>query len=251
MERGTIAYISDIGASGVKALFVAGASVTALFFFLTLLVIRFNIKLKRRLEWWTDALSLLFGTMGAVALVLLTVFDTKRYTSLHRLFLFLFMLGVVLSAIFTTIEYRRLGRTYGEQKVLRMSYQAKRAIFIIELLLSIAFGVTMYKKMQNAAAILEWLIAFIFTFYVLSFFFDLRPSAGTHAMRVLTNDGRMDEAEMGSSSDLENGSRAPVMQQTHGANTYGAHTYGNSAPVHLNEEYRAPAPVALNNQYRR
>ncbi len=37
----------------------------------------------------------------------------------------------------------------------------------------------MFRKVTNVAAVLEWLIAFVFTFYVLSFFFDLRPKART------------------------------------------------------------------------
>lgn len=232
MERGTIAYISDIGASGLKPLFIAGCSVTAFFFFLSLLSVRFHIVLQRRLENWLDILSLGFGTMGAVSLILLSVFDTLHHSGLHRLFLFLFMLGVILSAIFTTIEYRRLGKTYAEQKVLRYSYNAKRFIFSIEFLLSIAFGVSMYKKKQNAAAILEWVIAFIFTFYVLSFFFDLRPSAGTQALRVLTNDGRMEGGN--GSGDLEGGLRegsAPNMTEVYGVPV---------APVDLNEGRSPP-----------
>lgn len=44
---------------------------------------------------------------------------------------------------------------------------------------SIAFGVTLYTKTSNAAGVLEWVVAFIFTFYMLSFFFDLRPKART------------------------------------------------------------------------
>ena len=64
---------------------------------------------------------------------------------------------------------------------------------------SIAFGVCLYKKKQNVGAIIEWsmfmflskqkdlltlllVIGFIFTFYVFSFFIDLRPSVGTHVL---------------------------------------------------------------------
>lgn len=46
-----------------------------------------------------------FGSfVGGVGLVLLSIFDTKRHPSLHRGFLLLFMIGVAISAIFTTIE---------------------------------------------------------------------------------------------------------------------------------------------------
>lgn len=40
-------------------------------------------------------------------------------------------------------------------------------------ILAIAFGTTMDTH-NNVAAVLEWVIAFGFTFYLLTFFFDLR-----------------------------------------------------------------------------
>jgi len=174
-----IAYISDIGADVLKPLFATGCCLTAVFFFASLLSMRRNHALIRRLERTLDALSLVAGLVGAVCLVLLAVFDTRRHPSLHRLFLLLFMMGVVFSALFTTVEYRRLGKTFTQHTVLGWSYRFKQGIVAVEVVLSVAFGVTMYRKLHDTAAILEWLIAFAFTFYVLSFFFDLRPAART------------------------------------------------------------------------
>jgi hypothetical protein len=233
------------GGGILKPLFVTGCSITSAFFFLSLLSVRFHHALKRRLERILDMLSLLTGVMGAVSLILLSVFDTLRYTMLHRLFLFLFMLGIILSAIFTTIEYRRLGKTHAEQRILTYSYNAKRCVFSLEFLLSIAFGVSMYKKKQNAAAILEWVIAFVFTFYVLSFFFDLRPSAGTRVMRVLTNDGRMAEEAGAGNSDLEGGGLrdGSEMEQTYGPPVSIGPTESSSD---VEVQQRQAAPIALN-----
>ncbi|RPA92185.1 hypothetical protein L873DRAFT_1710988 [Choiromyces venosus 120613-1] len=180
MNRGqNIAYISDIGANVLKPLFVTGCSITAVGFVFSLAFMRRNHALKSRLENTMDWLALATGSLGAVSLIFLSVFDTQRHVSLHRLFLFLFMLGVVLSAIFTTVEYWRLGRTYTEHPILKKSYWIKTGIIVIEVALSVAFGTTMYKKKANVAAVLEWLVAFFFTFYVLSFFYDLRPKART------------------------------------------------------------------------
>lgn len=44
--------------------------------------------------------------LGGIGLILLSIFDTLRYQMLHRVFLFIFMLGVTLSAIFTIVEVR-------------------------------------------------------------------------------------------------------------------------------------------------
>ncbi|CUS13776.1 unnamed protein product [Tuber aestivum] len=175
----TIAYISDIGANVLKPLFVTGCAIAAVGFVFSLAFMRRNHALRSRLESTMDWLALATGSLGAVSLILLSVFDTQRHSSLHKLFLFLFMLGVVLSAVFTTVEYWRLGRTYVEHPILRKSYWTKTGIIIIEVGLSIAFGTTMYKRKSNAAAVLEWLVAFFFTFYVISFFYDLRPKART------------------------------------------------------------------------
>ncbi|RPA83299.1 hypothetical protein BJ508DRAFT_413498 [Ascobolus immersus RN42] len=177
-----IAYISDVGAYKLKPLFVTGCSITGVFLFLSLLSVRVNHKLTSRTERWFDVLSILAVLMGSVGLILLSVFDTRRHPSLHRLFLFLFMLGLILSAVFTTIEFRKIGKTFAEQKVIRWSYLGKRYLLALEFFLSIAFGVCLYKKKQNVGAVIEWVIAFIFTFYVLSFFIDLRPSVGTRVL---------------------------------------------------------------------
>lgn len=45
--------------------------------------------------------------------------------------------------------------------------------------LAIAFGVCNFKKAANAAAVLEWAVAFIFTFYIFSFYVDLFPAVRT------------------------------------------------------------------------
>jgi len=42
--------------------------------------------------------------IGGLGLLLLSIFDTKRYSSAHRAFLLVFIIGVALSAIFTILE---------------------------------------------------------------------------------------------------------------------------------------------------
>jgi len=57
------------------------------------------------------------------------------------------------------------------------------------------FIATNFKKIWNVAAVFEWIVAFVFTFYVLSFFIDLIPAVhGKHyaskqtAMEMEAND---------------------------------------------------------------
>ena len=134
-QEGNIAYISDVGASYLKPLFIVGCSVTAVCFFLSLLVERWLRHTGRYVGWVTycvlsnkiriiDSLmptmrrrELVLGVLAAISafiggagLILLSVFDTAQYTTPHRVFLLVFMMGVSLSAIFTVVEVESIVR---------------------------------------------------------------------------------------------------------------------------------------------
>jgi hypothetical protein len=194
------------------------------------------------------SLLAIFGSfIGGLGLILLTIFDTRRLESLHRIFLLIFVLGVALSAGFTCLEvcpkatshrfwspnvmlqFRWISKDFEEIRKLKQAYCAKAIIVTILVSLSIGFGVALYygnKRGGNPeraiyvggaswvrvlflrthmltvfTAILEWLIAFGFVFYLLTFYFDLRMSKGMHKgdlnkgrlmaiRRMLANGGR-------------------------------------------------------------
>jgi hypothetical protein len=50
---------------------------------------------------------------------------------------------------------------------------------LVELSLAIAFGVLSDKNHYNRAAVIEWIISFIYTFYVWSFAIDFIPAVRT------------------------------------------------------------------------
>jgi hypothetical protein len=60
----------------------------------------------RRREQVLSSLAILGSFIGGLGLILLTIFDTKRHPSLHRVFLLIFMVGVAMSAIFSVLEVR-------------------------------------------------------------------------------------------------------------------------------------------------
>jgi uncharacterized membrane protein YdcZ (DUF606 family) len=110
-----IAYISDVGASTLKPLFIAGCVLTTV-----LLDVSFGadrwLRHKGRLapnttrgEKVLSGLTIVFAVVGTVGLILLSVFDTARYPRQHNVFLLLFIAGYVLSAVFICWEYQRLG----------------------------------------------------------------------------------------------------------------------------------------------
>ncbi|KAH9910013.1 Frag1/DRAM/Sfk1 family-domain-containing protein [Xylariomycetidae sp. FL2044] len=184
MEDGqTIAYISDVGAQELKPLFVAGCIITTLFLDLSFGSDRW-LRHRGRLvpntstfEKVLSGLTIAFAVVGTVGLTCLSGFDTYHYPMLHDIFLLLFIAGYLLSAIFICWEYQRLGKKNRHHRILKASFWIKLIFVIVELLLAIAFAVCNFRDMWNAAAVLEWTIAFIFSFYIWSFFIDLYPAA--------------------------------------------------------------------------
>ncbi|KAF7773333.1 hypothetical protein Agabi119p4_5500 [Agaricus bisporus var. burnettii] len=182
-QEGSIAYISDIGASSLKPLFIAGCSITAACFFFSLILERFFrhtgrlVGYVRRRERILSIFAIIGSFIGGLGLILLSIFDTGRFTSAHRAFLLVFIVGVALSAIFTILEFYFLSRDFAELRELRFAYIMKAVIALTLICLAIAFGITLYRD-KDAGAVLEWLIAFGFTLYLLTFFYDLRLSKG-------------------------------------------------------------------------
>jgi len=186
MESGqTIAYISDIGAFGLKPLFITGSVITTVSLDLGLMAdrwLRHMGRLAPNTSLTQKALSIIaivLAVAGACGLILLSIFDTYHHSRLHDGLLLLFILGYILSAIFLCAEYQRLGIHYRNHRSLRISFWAKLTFIIVEILLAIVFASTSYTHHRNVAAVIEWVIALIFTFYVLSFLLDLLPSVRT------------------------------------------------------------------------
>jgi hypothetical protein len=186
MEPGQrIAYISDIGAFGLKPLFVAGSSVTTVFLVLAFIAERWLRHTGRLLpnthtsQKILSGFSIVCAVAGAAGLILLSVFDTYRHPRLHDGFLLLFIAGYIISAIFLCAEYQRLGIHYRRHRILRISFWVKLTFILVELAFAIVFIATNFTHKRNIGAVFEWIVAFTFTFYVLSFLLDLLPSVQT------------------------------------------------------------------------
>jgi len=177
-----IAYISDVGAFGLKPLFITGSVVTTIFLDLGFASERWLRHYGRlapntsRAQSMLSSISIFFAICGTCGLILLSNFDTYHHDRLHNGFLLLFLGGYILSAIFLCAEYQRLGIHYRQHRILRISFWIKLVFIIVEVVFAIIFGVTAWNGHQDVAAVFEWIIALIFTFYVLSFLLDLWPS---------------------------------------------------------------------------
>lgn len=180
-----IAYISDVGAFGLKPLFIAGNSVTTVFLVSSFIAERW-LRHTGRLAPNThtsqkilSGFSIACGIAGAAGLILLSVFDTYRHQHLHDGLLLLFIAGYLISAIFLCAEYQRLGIHYRNHRILRISFWVKLTFILVELAFAIVFAATNFANQKNVAAVFEWIVAFTFTFYILSFLLDLLPSVQT------------------------------------------------------------------------
>jgi uncharacterized membrane protein len=218
-----IAYISDVGASELKPLFIAMSTVTVVVFDLGFIAerwLRHRGRLARNTSRNQKALSILaiiFSVVGGAGLILLTIFDALRHHNLHDTFLGVFIGGYVISAIFICVEYQRLGIHFRQFKILRASFWIKLCFILTEIALAIAFGVTQRTSHYNVGAILEWVIALVFTFYVLSFFVDFIPAVRTKHHQSRTTAEEMATAEASSQQH---------MPEDRDADRYGATTNG-------------------------
>lgn len=212
--NGTIQYISDVGATGgKKALFIAGATVTAVCFIIALVA---QERLRRRLfvvaaqsqdqvpsrmarvaAMLLSWLAIIAGIVGAVCLVLLTIFDSKDYSNVHWPLSLAFAFLVGISAFATTFEtavakrlgWRRLTRSFWFKVIL---LTVGLALLIAMIILSATCesqpdpaGGTTCNAAQSTAATIEWVLATIFGIYLLSFAYDLWPW-DRHGVPILT-----------------------------------------------------------------
>ncbi|CAF9904359.1 MAG: hypothetical protein ALECFALPRED_007532 [Alectoria fallacina] len=231
-----IAYISDIGAQRLKPLFIAGCCVTTVFLDLSFASerwLRNTGRLAKNLgvaEKILSGLSIIFAVAGTCGLILLSIFDTLHYPHLHDGFLLLFIAGYVISAIFICAEYQRLGVHFRQHRILRLSFWLKLMFIIVEVIFAIIFAATTFD---------EWIIAFVFTFYVLTFFVDLLPAARSTQEYSNAELMRLKEAENG-------GAMMETLGYTNGTTTSGVNgnTYAVGAAGHDGVgtgRYRPPA----------
>lgn len=174
-----------MGAGELKPLFITGCVLTTVLLDISFLSDRW-LRHRGRLvpnstvgEKVLSGLTIFWAVVGTAGLILLSIFDTYHYPSLHDVFLGLFIVGYLVSAIFICWEYQRLGIRHREHRVLRVSFWIKLFFILVTIALAIPFVILTKYELYNPAAVLEWAIAAIFSFYVFSFVADLYPAVHT------------------------------------------------------------------------
>ncbi|KAF1987719.1 hypothetical protein K402DRAFT_392522 [Aulographum hederae CBS 113979] len=245
----SVAYISDIGATDLKPLFIAMSAVTVVSFDLVFIMerwLRHKGRLAHNTSWLQKILSIISiiaAIAGAAGLILLSIFDTLRHPRLHDAFLVLFIAGYVVAAIFICWEYQRLGIHHRQYRLIRMSFWIKLAFIFIEVALAIAFGVMSTKEHYNRAAVLEWVIALIYFFFVLSFALDFVPAVDTkyhHSEETTLEMAAQESALAGDGADGAPGGRFYAPPTANGMN--GGYTNGAGTNGYTNGETGAPKP---------
>jgi hypothetical protein len=158
-------------------------------------------------------LSILFSLIGATNLVLLTIFDTARYTSVHQLLLSTsisaHLLGCLILCIWTIIclsQYRSQqqhhkysGGIYSGDKFTLELYTPQIPISLPSLIIkavivAIEFGLvtlfavmTWWLKTLDEAAVMEWVVVLMFAGYILCLIVDLWV-LGSASGRVASED---------------------------------------------------------------
>jgi len=235
-------------------MFIAMSAVSVVTFDLAFLFeryLRHAGKLARNTSHWQkvySACATIAAIVGAAGLILLTIFDTKRHSRLHVVFLCVFIGGYIVSAIFICWEYQRLGIHYRRHSILRNSFWVKLAFILLEIAMVIAFGVCSKMHKWNVAAVLEWTISFTYCFYVLSFFMDFLPVVRTkYHHNGLKDQTEMQAAEEGcgmrmgdgaaDSGQYFRGAPAPVSGYANGTNGYSNGTNGYTNSHHNGNGY--------------
>lgn len=171
---------------------------------------------------------------GAVGLILLTIYDNKSHNRMHNVCLCVFIGGYIISAIFICWEYQRLGIHYREHSVLRYSFWIKLFFIVAEIALVIAFGVMSKLRHRNTAAVLEWVVSFVYVAYILSFFVDFLPVIRTKNHQSYQTEMQMAE-EGGATQNIGDGAadnqryyRGSAMPMINGHSNGYANGYTNS-----------------------
>lgn len=148
----TIAYISDVGAKALKPLFIAGSAVTVVSFVLVFVQERW-LRHRGRLAPATSksekvlgSLASLASVVGGAGLILLSIFDTVKHPHIHRGMLAVFIVGYLLTAMFTCAEYQRLGIHQRQERILRASFWIKLAWVIVFVALAISMSFSRSKS---------------------------------------------------------------------------------------------------------
>ncbi|KAG5355701.1 Protein SFK1 [Yarrowia sp. B02] len=176
-----VAYISDVGATNLQPVFIACAATQGGLFMFALVFERLLrhkgrlLRNQRAAERWLSYGAILFGILGQVGIILVSIFNTKDHHSVHVGCLVLFIVGIGISAILNSAEFTLLDQNYPDVRRLKTSYILRWIWVAIAIVLAIIFVSCNNRNEPNVAAGFEWSLSFFYGFYLIIIAFDLIP----------------------------------------------------------------------------
>lgn len=182
----SVAFISHIG-SKYQLFFIIGASLTALFFVITLVQFAaFNKRVNTTLtRTWADILAIILGLVSSAALVILTIYDSIHHETIHWVFTLVFAFAAIFCALFNLIGVSSLRHDVSRGKIARINFVLKILFVIGSFLLLVGMIALIYSCTINnilvlnncntahsLSAIFEWCLALLFFIFTLSWIFD-------------------------------------------------------------------------------
>ncbi|GAA5968591.1 hypothetical protein JCM11641_007688 [Rhodosporidiobolus odoratus] len=182
IDQSTIIYVSNIGAEH-QALFIRW-----------LRHLRRIPGALRKRDRNADIVAVVFGLLGGVALIILACFNDLAFPNVHWSFTAIFVVCIAISALAQTLELHWIRQDHVDRKHLKRNAIIKWLIVAFAICGAIAFGATYgvcagqpndqppsgrCDTIQSVAAVLEWLIAFLYDVYLLSLALDLWPAHKT------------------------------------------------------------------------
>jgi hypothetical protein len=199
IDESTVVFISDVGAAH-RELFIPGTALTFIFYSLSLITERWLRHLRRipgslrRRETAYDITAVVFGVIGGLALLLLSIFNAFDYSTAHWILTAVFVVCIAISAAFQTSEVMLLERDHVERAHLRRNAIWKLCVVSFAIAGAIIFGATYgvcanqpddvrpdahCNVIQSVAAAFEWFIAFLYDVYLFTLVLDLWPATKT------------------------------------------------------------------------
>lgn len=238
-------YISDVGATNLKPLFISCAGFQAIFFVGTL-VMEYFLRTKKKLQPYVSKkqpklaiASIVCAIIGQLGILFVSIFDTVHYHPVHLSMVAVFIGGSFFACFFNFLNSfifgnypHRLSPThekviFGRHRwanIYMVSFWLKTFWLLVAAALALCFGAFMKLGKESTSAIFEWCISFWYGVLLIMWAMDLFPSAVKH-YRARHPD-EFDNSFRPDDGNEKDDARTIL--------TYGAPTYPNSDPTNPN-----------------
>ncbi|UZJ51750.1 hypothetical protein CBS101457_001070 [Exobasidium rhododendri] len=205
----SIVFISDVGAAH-QTFFIIFSSLSAAFYLLTVFLERHLRHLRRipgslrKHQSVLDYFSVFFAIIGAIALIILSVYNDVDHSTVHWSMAVVFVVAVAISVLLQTLEIFSLSASHERYLWhLKASAITKSTLLVVAVIAIVVFigtyadcdgnaypGDNKCDKIVSAAGVAEWVMAFILSFFFLTYIVDFWP-AKKRADAGLTEKGDM------------------------------------------------------------